>query len=66
MFEPVHGSAPDIAGEGIANSIGQIRSGATMLEHLGYTEAAPAVVVATETVLRESDTKTPGMGGTEL
>ena len=54
----------DIAGKGIANPIGQIRSGAMMLEHIGYTEAAPAVVAATVTVSRESDVKTPDMGGT--
>ena len=44
MFEPVHGSAPDIAGKNIANPIGQIWSGAMMLEHLGATEAADAMV----------------------
>ncbi|HIJ44326.1 MAG: isocitrate/isopropylmalate family dehydrogenase [Rhodospirillales bacterium] len=54
----------DIAGKGFANPIGQIRSGAMMLEHLGYTEAAPAVVAAIMTVSRESDMKTPDMGGT--
>ena len=43
MFEPVHGSAPDIAGRGIANPIGQIWSGAMMLEHLGHPEAGAAV-----------------------
>ena len=43
MFEPVHGSAPDIAGQGIANPIGQIWSGAMMLDHLGYPEAAKAI-----------------------
>ena len=42
MFEPVHGSAPDIAGQGIANPIGQIWSGAMMLEHLGHKDAADA------------------------
>ena len=42
LFEPVHGSAPDIAGQGIANPIGQIWSGAMMLEHLGEPEAAAA------------------------
>ena len=42
MFEPVHGSAPDIAGKGIANPIGQIWSGAMMLEHLGHADAARA------------------------
>src|SRR3954470_3921511 len=51
MFEPVHGSAPDIAGQGIANPVGQIWSGAMMLEHLGHKDAAAAVVKAIETVL---------------
>jgi tartrate dehydrogenase/decarboxylase/D-malate dehydrogenase len=50
-FEPVHGSAPDIFGRGIANPIGQIWSGAMMLEHLGHTDAAAAVVKAIETVI---------------
>ncbi len=63
MFEPVHGSAPDIAGKGIANPIGQIWSGAMMLEHLGEKEAADAVLAAIETVLAESDLRTPDMGG---
>jgi len=63
MFEPVHGSAPDIAGKGIANPIGQIWSGAMMLEHLGEKEAGDAIVAAIERVLRESDVKTPDMGG---
>lgn len=62
-FEPVHGSAPDIAGQGIANPIGQIWSGAMMLDHLGQTEAAAGIVTAIETVLRDSDAKTPDMGG---
>ena len=44
LFEPVHGSAPDIAGQGIANPIGQIWSGAMMLEHLGEKEAAASIV----------------------
>ena len=52
MFEPVHGSAPDIAGKGIANPIGQIWSGAMMLEHLGHKEAAAAIVKAIETAVR--------------
>jgi tartrate dehydrogenase/decarboxylase/D-malate dehydrogenase len=63
MFEPVHGSAPDIYGKGIANPIGQIWSGAMMLEHLGEPEAARAVEQAFERVLRESDLRTPDMGG---
>jgi tartrate dehydrogenase/decarboxylase/D-malate dehydrogenase len=63
MFEPVHGSAPDIAGRGIANPIGQIWSGAMMLEHLGHPEAAGAVVAAIETVLGEGRARTPDLGG---
>ena len=63
MFEPVHGSAPDIAGQGIANPIGAIWCGAMMLEHLGHSEAARVVERAIETVLRDSDVKTPDMGG---
>jgi tartrate dehydrogenase/decarboxylase/D-malate dehydrogenase len=53
LFEPVHGSAPDIAGKGIANPIGQIWSGAMMLEHLGHPEAAVAVMRAIERVLAD-------------
>ena len=63
MFEPVHGSAPDIAGQGICNPIGQIWSGAMMLDHLGETEAAGAVVAAIEAVLAAGDALTPDMGG---
>ncbi len=64
MFEPVHGSAPDIAGQGIANPIGQIWSGAMMLEHLGEQEAADAIVKAIETVLSDKAAPlTPDMGG---
>ena len=62
MFEPVHGSAPDIAGQGIANPIGQIWSGAMMLEHLGEQDAAVAIVKAIEKVL-ESGPKTRDIGG---
>jgi len=51
LFEPVHGSAPDIAGKGVANPIGQIWSGAMMLDHLGHPDAAAEVVRAIETVL---------------
>ena len=64
MFEPVHGSAPDIAGKGIANPIGQIWSGAMMLDHLGHPEAAAAVERAIETVLENTSLRTPDMGGT--
>ncbi|PXY00133.1 tartrate dehydrogenase [Halomonas sp. LBP4] len=55
LFEPVHGSAPDIAGKGIANPIGQIWSAAMMLEHLGHKEAGKAIVDAFEAVLAEAD-----------
>ncbi|MBW1781006.1 MAG: tartrate dehydrogenase [Deltaproteobacteria bacterium] len=63
MFEPVHGSAPDIAGKGIANPIGQIWSGAMMLDHLGHPEAAAAMERAIEAVLQDSSLRTPDMGG---
>jgi tartrate dehydrogenase/decarboxylase/D-malate dehydrogenase len=63
MFEPVHGSAPDIAGRGIANPIAQIWSAAMMLEHLGEREAAAAIVEAIATTLRDSDVRTPDLGG---
>ena len=63
MFEPVHGSAPDIAGKGIANPIGQIWSGAMMLEHLGHGEAAAAIVRAIEVLFAETDVRTRDMGG---
>ena len=63
MFEPVHGSAPDIAGRGVANPIGQIWSGAMMLEHLGEAAAARAVERAIEAVLTQPGLKTPDMGG---
>ncbi|MGB1005573.1 MAG: tartrate dehydrogenase [Thalassobaculaceae bacterium] len=63
MFEPVHGSAPDIAGKKIANPIGQIWSGAMMLEHLGHQAAAADVVTAIENVLVGGGPKTPDIGG---
>jgi tartrate dehydrogenase/decarboxylase/D-malate dehydrogenase len=62
MFEPVHGSAPDIAGQNIANPIGQIWSGAMMLDHLGHPEAAAAVLGAIEAVLA-SGPRTRDIGG---
>lgn len=64
MFEPVHGSAPDIAGKGICNPIGQIWSGAMMLEHLGEAEAAAAILRAIEGLLAEGGPRTRDMGGT--
>ena len=63
MFEPVHGSAPDIAGRLICNPIGQVWSGAMMLEHLGETDAAAAIVAAIETLLRDGGPRTRDMGG---
>ncbi|MGE0857880.1 MAG: tartrate dehydrogenase [Gammaproteobacteria bacterium] len=59
LFEPVHGSAPDIAGRGIANPIGQIWCGAMMLEHLGHAEAGDAVLAAIEDVLRAGPAHAP-------
>jgi tartrate dehydrogenase/decarboxylase/D-malate dehydrogenase len=63
MFEPVHGSAPDIAGKGLANPIGQIWSGAMMLDHLGHKDAHDAIVSAIEAVLKDKTALTPDMGG---
>ncbi|MEC3948028.1 tartrate dehydrogenase [Sphingobium sp. HWE2-09] len=64
LFEPVHGSAPDIAGKGIANPVGQIWSAAMMLEHLGEAEAAAAIMRAVETVLAEPGLRTGDLKGT--
>jgi len=63
MFEPVHGSAPDIAGKGIANPIGQIWSGAMMLRHLGEAKVADAVEAAIADVLAKGRVRTPDIGG---
>jgi tartrate dehydrogenase/decarboxylase/D-malate dehydrogenase len=63
LFEPVHGSAPDIAGQGIANPIGQIWSGAMMLDHLGEHDAAEAIVEAIARVLSERTLRTRDLGG---
>src|SRR6478736_6714049 len=63
MFEPVHGSAPDIAGKFICNPIGQIWSAGLMLEHLGEAAAGRAIIDAIETLLRDSGPKTRDMGG---
>ena len=63
VFEPVHGSAPDIAGQGIANPVGQIWSGAMMLEHLGEHDAARAIVSAIEKTLADPKLRTRDLGG---
>lgn len=65
LFEPVHGSAPDIAGKGIANPIGQIWSASLMLDHLGEAEAAAAIEAAFSSVVAASDPEvvTPDLGG---
>ncbi|GAA3823745.1 MULTISPECIES: tartrate dehydrogenase [Amycolatopsis] len=63
MFEAVHGSAPDIAGQGIANPVAQILAGAMMLEHLGEKTAAAAVHRAVEEVLAAGEVATPDLGG---
>ena len=62
-FEPVHGSAPDIAGKGIANPVAQIWSGAMMLDHLGEKEAAQAVEHTIFKVIAGGDPRTPDIGG---
>lgn len=63
MFEPVHGSAPDIAGRGIANPLGTIWSAALMLDHLGHQRAASDITDAIVSVLAKSTTRTPDLGG---
>ena len=63
MFEPVHGSAPDIAGKNIANPIGAIWAGAMMLEHLGYQGVHDSILSAIEILLREGQHLTADMGG---
>ena len=63
MFEPVHGSAPDIAGRGIANPLGAVWSGALMLEHLGHPEAADEVTRAIAGLLADDGPRTADLGG---
>jgi tartrate dehydrogenase/decarboxylase/D-malate dehydrogenase len=63
LFEPVHGSAPDIAGKGIANPIGQIWSGAMMLDYLGEKEAADNIVKAIEKTLSNEESRTKDLKG---
>ena len=64
MFEPIHGSAPDIAGKGIANPIGAIWAGALMLDHLGHRELHDRVLGAIERVVSGGEIRTPDLGGT--
>jgi tartrate dehydrogenase/decarboxylase / D-malate dehydrogenase len=63
MFEPIHGSAPDIAGKGIANPIGAIWAGALMLDHLGHPDVHDAVLGAVERVVASGSVRTPDLGG---
>jgi tartrate dehydrogenase/decarboxylase/D-malate dehydrogenase len=63
MFEPVHGSAPDIAGRGVANPLAALLAAGMMLEHLGYPELESAVIKAIEDVLDEGRFRTPDLGG---
>jgi isocitrate/isopropylmalate dehydrogenase len=63
MFEPVHGSAPDIAGKGLVNPLATILSAAMMLDHLEMGEAARAVESAVAAVLAEGQVRTPDLGG---
>jgi tartrate dehydrogenase/decarboxylase/D-malate dehydrogenase len=63
MFEPIHGSAPDIAGKGLANPIGAIWAGALMLDHLGHRDLHDTIVGAIERVLAEGRIRTPDLGG---
>ncbi|WP_282172428.1 tartrate dehydrogenase [Cytobacillus firmus] len=63
MFEPVHGSAPDIAGKGIANPLASIWCTSMMLNHLGQAESAKAIIDAMEDVLQEKEVLTPDLGG---
>jgi tartrate dehydrogenase/decarboxylase/D-malate dehydrogenase len=63
MFEPIHGSAPDIAGKGIANPIGAIWAGALMLDHLGRRDLHDRIVGAIERVVQRGKVLTPDLGG---
>ena len=63
MFEPIHGSAPDIAGKGVANPIGAIWAGALMLDHLGHRDLHDRIVGAIERVVASGKSRTPDLGG---
>jgi len=64
MFEPIHGSAPDIAGKGIANPIGAIWAGAMMMDHLGHRDVHDRIIGAVERVIASGKNRTPDLGGT--
>ena len=64
MFEPVHGSAPDIMGKGIANPMAQILTGAMMLKHLGHETAANDIELSVQYILKEGTILTPDLEGT--
>jgi tartrate dehydrogenase/decarboxylase/D-malate dehydrogenase len=63
MFEPIHGSAPDIAGKGIANPIAAIWAGAMMLDHLGEPDSHDRILRAIEAVIADERVRTPDLGG---
>jgi tartrate dehydrogenase/decarboxylase/D-malate dehydrogenase len=63
MFEPIHGSAPDIAGKGIANPIGAVWAGAMMLDHLGHRDIHDRIIGAIERVVASGKNRTPDLGG---
>src|SRR5260370_11438087 len=64
MFEPLHGSAPDIAGTGVANPLAAILSAKLMLDHLGHAKSAAAIQTAVARVLKDAKVRTPDLGGT--
>ncbi len=63
MFEPVHGSAPDIAGKGVANPVGTLWSAVMMLDHLGHEEAAGQLMATIRSSLKSPESRTPDLGG---
>ena len=63
MFEPTHGSAPDIAGQGVANPMAQILTGAMMLDHLGENKSADTIRSSVLQVLGDNEILTPDLGG---